>query len=325
MAFSEQTATDLNDILVRANTFFGADSWTINSFIDDSSKYGGDVFTGKRLHIQKDFTTDAGVVTCYANLRSANNQNVYEYEGTTGNALITGIACNCSRGYSGALSWDYQTLAINTHNALSEAGSANLRKTSTIKCHFFSGENSGAILMEGTDQWYAVVFGVTNLGVPFYACSGGYRAGDSSEVYGKSKTMLSSDGTSNNDSYFSSALYKEELGKWTYASSSVAMSGTRQINHQPAFSNIAKDLFDTTPDTYTGNPILIPSHFVSTDETSTYIPLVDMGHCPDIAIVNMKNLQDEDVISIGADNWVCYFVNNDATYGSLEWGYALKK
>ena len=173
MAFSVQTATDLNDILTKANTFFAAQGWTVNSFIDDASKYSGDVFTGKRLHIQKSLSSEAGNVTVYANLRSANNQNVYAYGGTNSNYRLTGIALNCSRGYDGGQSWDTQPSSTNHFTTSSVAGSAHLRTTSSIPCHFFSNDSFGAIIMEGTDQWYGTIWGVTSLGVPFYTCSGG--------------------------------------------------------------------------------------------------------------------------------------------------------
>jgi len=326
MAFSAQTATDLNDILAKANTFFGGQGWTVNSFIDDASKYGGDVFTGKRLHLQKTMATEAGNVTVYANLRSANNQTVYEFGGTQASYKLTGIACNCSRGYDAGESWDYQPDSTNEYSASSVAGGANIRKTSAITCHFYSGTHSGAIIMTGTDQWYAVSFGVTNLGVPFYACSGGHQPNYSGDNYGWAKGMLTITGTSNNAQLYGSALWKEENSKWTHVATYSGITYLRSNSHAPPYPDTpSRYLIEATPDQYTGNPLLAPSAFVSTDQPSTYLPIVLMGNCPDITMVSMTNLDEAEVLTISSDEWVCYSVNNDPTYGNIQWGYAIKK
>jgi hypothetical protein len=322
MAYLAQTATDLNDILTKANTFFSGQGWTVNKFEDDSSKYGGDVFTGKRLHIQKSLSSEAGNVTVYANLRSANNQNVYAYQGTSTNYRITGIALNCSRGYDGLQSWDTQPSRTNHYTTSSVAGSAHLRTTATIECRFFSNDSFGAIIMEGTDQWYGLIWGVTSLGVPFYACSGGQQTNWNTSNYAYSKSMLANQSTASSLRHiYGSALYKEETGKWTHVDSNGFAPGD-EGEHSAPYAIYPEELIDRTPDTYTGNPVLAPTDFMTTYTTGA--PFILMGNIPGVSLINMKNLQDGDEVTISSDVWSCYFVNNDATYGN-DWGYALLK
>ena len=58
MSYATGTYTSINDSLNKfaawaVNTGTGANDWTSNLLADDSDKYGGDVFTGRRFHLQK--------------------------------------------------------------------------------------------------------------------------------------------------------------------------------------------------------------------------------------------------------------------------------
>ena len=92
--------------------------------------------------------------------------------------------------------------------------------------------------------------------------------------------------------------------------------------HMTPYGMYPESLVNSTPDQYTGNPILVPTEFMTTYTTGA--PYILMGNIPGVSLINMKNLEDGDEVSISSDDWSCYFVNSDPTYGN-EWGYALLK
>lgn len=371
MAYSNQTASDLNDILSRFNTFLLANGWTTR-IASDASEYNDPLFpsgfTGVRLHVEKDITTDIGVVTCYSNLRSCNNQKVIKKwrQNSTESAQLnagekwTGIACYGSRGYNSGLSWDFQPTGPLYETGLSTdiyedscAGVANLRKTGNISCHFFSGTHSAAIVMQGIDQYYFVSFGVTDLGIPFWCCSGGESAGVSTANYLKSKVGFHCRSVDNigpihhqgfyingKDAFDDSATYIWRLCTASSFSTLYGASG-KDPSGGIGYGNwadvddncLSQALIRLSPDPTTGNPLLAPMEAYTAINNHTggsYVSdLILLGSIPDMALVNIKYLGDASSIDIDGVTWKVFsqvtpFGGDYSNQNSLYYGYAMR-
>ena len=351
MAYLQQTATDLNDILAKANTFFSGQGWTTR-IATDSSKYYGDVWVGTRLHLEKSIDTDIGAVVCYANLRSANNQQVYEADPTEdGNYNVTGIACYCSRGYNAGSAWDYQPTGPLGYDKWpsttwhSTGGVCHLRKTASIQCHFFSGTHSGAIVMEGVDQFFHCIFGVTDLGVPFWSTDGGANCNqDTTSEYKNSKSAFTMRTPANSNAIGHQGCFVNDAAKgvanefiWRLCASANMNSlnettiGGRgaMIGYSREDDNVSicNNLIKYNPDSSTANPLLVPLEAYTADdfESLYYAQPILLGTVPDAALISVKYLGDGSVIDIGSVSWVVFSCYPIYTFNTQYHGYAFRK
>lgn len=323
MAYQTGTYSGVNNALDLLRAWFVAQGWTVNSFIDDSSKYDGAVFTGKRLHVQKTI----GETTCYFNFRSAQSQQVFEDSqwGDIFSTDVTGICVNGSTGYNAGNTWDYQpgaTVARYTSDTDSSGGCADALDITGGDYFFFAtGTTVTAVFTStNTDSDYrAVTVGVIE-GRPMYASSGGGRnyTGD----VDRSAYMMNIVGanvTTNHMAFFDGTAWCNGvgvLGNITYS-----VGGLAQWSAAASIGSNAYIILLNTPEPFRGNAQLVPISPVCTQASSTvYYPL---GTLEGTFLINMENYSNEAEVTLGSSTYKLFNIRNgESTY---PWGMAFLK
>jgi hypothetical protein len=323
MAFQSGTYNDQNDAVNLLATFAtGTAGWTQNLLADDSSKYSGDVFTGRRLHLQKSINGQ----DYFLNLRSCSNQRVFSYASYE---AVTGICVNGSTGYNVANVWDaqpgYTDRLLTSSSTNSTGGCVDSMIETGGTYHFFSTPTSihAAFSTESTySDWRFLSFGATSKQKPLYICSGG-RATNFSN--GDPRSSFLCDFT--NQSYTASAgLYRPGTGWYL---------GARDADLYTVMP--CKDFFigsDTdgsymapylshSPDPLKGNAPLPPTSINIADGSLSIWR--GAGVLDGINWINMKNYANEQDIVIGSDTFKCFSITNDTENDRDQIGVAFKK
>ncbi len=310
MAYQTGTYTDFNDALDKVQAFVGAlSNWTVDSFIDDSTIYSGDAWTGKRLHIHNG--------SAYFNFRTANTQQIFE--GST--AKILGIGINGSRGYNSGLSWDYQPNGKLTSSSLSTGGMAGLMVSSGSYFIFVSSdEQCITLLFESVypDVYSKISVGYLSNGWQFYA------AGIISNSILSNFSHLQMASQS-----YSKAVYNATVSLWsagvdngtvranTFMSSLYQTTGNGELVY-------SYPLLAYSPNPLTGNPVLVPTHmtYINSDSEYQYIGVV-----PEVYFVSMRYYDNgQEVEMPNGDIYVMFTYNYGVTtLGGKGAGLAIKK
>lgn len=324
MAFLSGTYTGANDALNQLASFAVANGWTQNLLADDSSKYTGDAFTGRRLHLQK---TINGVVT-YCNFRSANNQGIFE--ASTPSIYysyryypVTGIGVNISTGFDASASWDTQPGYITgtgpSMAGLSTGGSARGITDAGGSFSFISdptGDTLSAIFydLSNTDSTAKISVGVTGLGFPVYITSGG--KGGLNETYANYTYATWYDngsgvrGSNDNVGVLASGVpYTSEA--------QTASGGNISMLFRVPFtsaSNIRKGLAGPyvyfSPDPFRGNLPPAPVEFYTTGGSYAPSPNASLGVVDGVFMINRKNYAEGASVFIGSEAFKVFNIGN---------------
>lgn len=314
MAYQTGTFSGYNDALDIVRAFVaGLTAWTVDSFVDDSSKYSGDTFTGKRLHVHRGSE--------YFNFRSATNQVVFE-----GTAVPTsGIAMYGSRGYSGALSWDYQANGILNGSVESMGGHCNTMVDSGTY-YLFSDANEYAVtaLFESAypDVFTKMTFGLTSYGQQMFACN------DLNLDVDYLFTHITASEQTNGE--YSSGLFNSVISQWTTGLDDETPANNTLIHPLSTVATDASPLRYATntvtysPNEVTGNPVFCPSHFWWYNTTGNY---QYVGAVPDMYLTSMRYYTNGQEVTLPDSSVYVVFTNNysDEALGGKGAGIAIKK
>lgn len=312
MAYQTGSYTDQNDLLNLFATWAVDNGWTQNLLADDSSKYAGDTFTGRRLHLQK---TINGTV-CYFNLRSCSNQRVFSY---TSYDYVTGICVNGSTGFDSGDSWDLQTGYTPFYYGQTTSSGGNIDKIpetgGTYTFYASDSSLSMEILSESDTQDHRfLTVGCTDLGVPIYSTSGSWNDFSDSARESRSEYMGYSGGEPSSGS--SAALLSD--GWYVMQSGKSNASSTRRL--QPLLDvygtyaltiisgSVVSPYIAYSPDSFRGNAPLPP--FSPCVVQGTAYQLTPVGTLDGIRFINMTNYSNGQEITIGADTYKCFRVFN---------------
>jgi len=323
MAYSTGSYTDQNDALNLFATFLtGTAGYTQNDLSDDGAAYAGDVFTGRRLHVQKNINgTDY-----FFNFRSCSNQRVFE---DTSYTNVTGICVNGSTGYNAGNSWDTQpghteeAYASGTSDSI--GGSCRKLIETGGTYHFFATPTvvSAAFQSEyALSEFQFITIGATDLNKAIYACSAGQQEGLKSDRSNFAIYLAGADtDISTNIRNFSAALYD---GTGWLGHVSEGGSATDSLN--PAVSlhgvtvkgDYASAYVENSPDPFRGNAPLPPC--ATTCLLSNIGEVRPSGVLDGVHFINMKNYSGGQEITIGSDVFKCFRINDN-----YEAGVAFKK
>jgi hypothetical protein len=317
MAFQTGPYTDQNNLADLWRAFLLADAWTINSFVDDSSKYSGDTFTGKRLHVYKQIDG----VDCYFNFRTTSNQRVFEYSPYSN---VTGICCNFSTGYNAGNSWDTQPGHTTQTESNSESSGGCLDSViPTGGTYSFFADNNSASMAVTTNsangELRFITIGLTDSGKVAYSASGGTSSAVAGTTYDfRSFYMLAWTGSANSNH---NALYDPVSGEQFHgtltnngASGNVSfsvMANNGQIGNSYAYVTYS-------PEPFRGNAPLPPFEFI-VSETNRNTSR-SAGVIGGVNFVNMTNLTDGQSLTIGSDVFNCFRI-----FSPYPMGVAFKK
>jgi len=324
MAFSAEVASDVNDILVRAKVFFETQGWTTNGWEDDSYNLAGDAFTGKFLSISKTLNG----VALHAHLRSALANRVTNSSNTT--ARLRGVALAVGTGYDADADYWWNQPGANA----SFCPLAGTDTSSSILVHFYAGDYCGAIGLSSTWGFRFIVFGVLTSGLPFYLGSHCYNL--TVATWNKSFVYFLEDAGA------STAAWGRNIGvrypsdwagggsKATDSSLAVA-AGAGQFNFGCFLSEgdqhrtPTKSFLLNTDSSSAHGPILLPSLMFTKLTDEAFIRSI--GHCPEMAFLNMVGVTSGDEITVGSDDWGVY-LNDEYRWvhdAVNPFGLALKK
>ena len=152
-------------------TYVEARGWTSNLYEDYGLQYDGDIYMGKRLHIQK--TIDA--IDRFINLRSYKNQRIMNW---TGYALSTGIGMLTSTAYDGAT-------RSRTLSSVADQGGGTIRFNSSLLYSFVG----ATVTVSGTTNYNGnhTVTGVDpTIGKQWVEVSAAYVSNQSGTIVGNS-------------------------------------------------------------------------------------------------------------------------------------------
>ena len=315
MAYQSAVATDLNDLMSDAHTFFLANGWAVNAWADDAYKLAGDAWTGKRLNISKTL----GGTAVYVNLKNGNNQRVTTSSDT--DARLKGVAMGMSTGYDAGSSYWYDHQNADTHFPVAGGDLDN-----SILTVFFSNDYMGAIGITSTWGWRFVVFGVTSQGLPFHMGSQMYRYQTTvrpTYLYFLEPAGYTHAGHNFGLRYDSTWLtggYATDTDHYmSTVSAGQANFGYLRIGGNSERSPYKRLLDESRPVANVG-PFLLESTWLTrlTGERC----MRSCGNCPDVAFLNMNSLTDASQITVGGDDWRIFLVDSNA--GS-DYGIALKE
>jgi hypothetical protein len=313
--YETSSYTGLNNALEKLKDFIDSlTAWTVDDFDDDATKYAGDTFTGKRLHVHRGDE--------YFNFRSARNQQVFQ--GSTVQTL--GIAMNGSRGYNGALTWDYQTGAILNASSQSIGGHCNAMMEGGGVYHFFADaeEKSVTACFESSypNAFTKMTFGVLSNGWQIFA------ANDLNTTL----TFLFTHITSSQQTTcnFSKAVFNPTLSLWTTGQDGATpgvntlRSALTTTANTDGVLRYARNTVIYSPSPLTGNPVMIPSHFSWFNNSSQYQYL---GVIPDVNITSMRYYDNAQEITMPNSDVYIVFNNNysDTSLSGKGAGVAIKK
>lgn len=288
MAYSTGTYTGVNDALNKLAAWAVTNGWTQNDLSDDSEKYAGDTFTGRRAHLYKSING----LDVYMNLRSCENQRVWEYSGP----YVTGICINGSTAYIGGTHWDKQTNHTNHYGSTSSiCGCVDDIITTGGTYHFFAtGTNITAVFETDStySDWRILSFGRIG-SVPYYAASGGHRYVNETTSYDARSSFLISSysaGDTGNWSFWDGT-------RW-YRSYLYRYYGAEYVATAPIDSyGISDALTDYSPDSFRGNVQLAP--IIQFTTKSLAFEQYHVGEYEGIKAVNMTNHSEGDEIVYG--------------------------
>lgn len=328
MAYSTGSYTGINNVLNLFAAWAVTNGWTQNNLSDDSSKYSGDTFTGRRLHIQKSING----VDVFMNFRSSSNQLVSAQAQSVGLSSIyyydyvTGISVNGSSEFTGTgVVWDkqggytpyrYLTTPSPTCGCLDgvkDAGGAY---------HFFATDTSlsMAVATETTystttyTDWRFITVGTLN-DQPFYSASGGGIV-DGLTAY------RSRYGYSGENSYGNGARVGVLVGSQWYTPNMVigddaylllpTVGGTNSQDDR-TLGMFAEGLVNFSPDGFRGNVVLVPYRIFGSDVNGD--GAYPIGDVEGVKFLNMTNYANEGEITIGSDTYVVFRISEDYERG----------
>lgn len=312
MAYLQSTYSGVNDALNQMASFAVANGWAQNLLDDDASKYSGDVFTGRRLHIQKTINGKS----CYFNLRSSSGQTCFSgYSGDV-DCRVTGINCNGSTGFDSLEPWDQQpgfTNAVKDNPSKSAGGCVDAMVSGAI--HMFSTDTSLSFAFQTNsiyEDFRFISVGLTTAGLPSFECSGGYATvPDGTYNYPARSGLLSrlsSTGDARGTMYTGGVVLG--TGVWLVrhamvaAGSSFAPSGT--LNTLVDGTSLQLDgsylepFVAFSPEPFKGNAPLPDTLLTYKQATGVYVPL---GVLEGFHVINMTNYADGHQITMGSDNF----------------------
>jgi len=314
MSYSTGTVSGLNNAVNTISTLATTAGWTVNDLSDDASKYDGDTFTGRRLHIQKTI----GATTVYANFRSASNQGIFAACNTTGSDYntITGIGCYLSTGYNGALDWDQQA-GFPTDNRAEDKGTGGcirdaLDTTNTYHC--FYQDSTFSIVFETGTGYLAISIGVTDTGKPFYMTSGGKALAADYYFAVRHRYLVTNIAgpqahcglISGSDYYLSESIYIGDnpltlLSQYEFRSAET-------YSEQNTRSMGAPSLY-YSPDPVRGNAPLVPIEFLTNTLKST-------GQISDVRLVRSTYIDNESDITTDSGTFKVFGIRSKTdTFG----------
>ena len=314
MGFQTGSYSNQNELLNLFAAWAVANGWTQNLLTDDSFRYGGDTFTGRRLHLQKTINgTD-----CYFNLRSTSNQRVYSYSGYD---AVTGICVNGSTGFDSGQSWDTQpgytpyyygqsTSSGGCVDAINETGGAYT---------FYAQDDSLSMQILSQSTWgdnRFLTIGCTSLGAPIYSASGGTSNefsttntyDDRSAYMGRSggdgipsagAAVLLTAGWHVLDTYYTTGVSRrlKPLVDVNGTGAGV-LTGASSVSPSIAYS----------PEPFRGNaPLPVFAPVVSQGSSSEFYPV---GVLSSIRFINMTNYSNGEEITVGSDTYKMYRIFN---------------
>jgi len=303
MGYQMGSYTDQNNAIDLWRAFLLANGWTINSFVDDGSYYSGSPFTGKRLHVSKSIYG----VDRFFNLRSSVSQQVCE-----DGIIVTGISVNGSTSYESADSWDKQPGFTSRMLPLSDSGSiAGFAGGIDSGDYFFfsSGSSASAVFSRLDGNHVIITIGATDSGCPLYVASGGLA---DDLAYSSLSTNISVNAQDGN-----TGIYVEGTG-WFIGTTSrlgtVHGGVYSEVNlHSagpPAYSYAGPYLY-YSPSPFRGNaPLPAFSQRVNLNGNAQGV-----GSIEGVSFINMQNYSNGEEITIGADVYKCFRINNANTYG----------
>lgn len=293
--------TTMESLIEAIRIFVGLNGWSQAAYSSDG--------TGRRLHIHRNGQ--------YINIRSA----VAEAPFSGANSrTITGLGINGSTGNGGG-NWDAQAGAGN----MSGFGGMvpDLYNSGSHTYHLFAPDNGDQIfLFVGSgdftgrldDQFRQMAFGITSIGLPFYSASADFNATLPAVAdknwwsYAHFRSFMFEHYASHGE-YSMSVMYDTDL--WTdQTSHSVSISGMTAgqllrplgSSYISAYASFASYLVNKSQGGLRGNPMLIPTDMFYRKHTGERHYA---GHIPDCFMMNtMKHYHDEDVISIGGDDYM---------------------